>query len=254
VSGKPWVLREANWQEIGALRYDVAVLPWGATEAHNLHLPYATDAIQAQLLAEESAKLAWERGARVAVLPVVPFGVNTMQQDIPLTVNMNPTTQLAVLADVVESLENQGIARLVVFNAHGGNDFRWMIRELQPQTSVFLCTLNWWQVIDASAYFPSPGDHGGRMETSVMLHFAPELVLPVEQAGRGAERKPRIDAFREGWAWMPRRWTAVTADTGIGDPAGATAGEGARFVAAVTARIAGFFVELAAVDPNDLYQ
>lgn len=251
---RPWVLRESHWKEIRTQRFDVAVLPWGATEAHNFHLPYGTDAIQAQLLAEESARLAWERGARVTVLPAVPFGVNTMQQDIPLTVNMNPTTQLAVLADVVESMDVQGIAKLVLFNAHGGNDFRWMIRELQPQTDVFLCTLNWWQAVDASAHFKSPGDHGGRLETSVMLHLVPELVLPVEEAGQGTERKPRLDAFREGWAWVPRRWTSVTEDTGIGDPAGANAEEGARFVAAVTTRVADFFAELAEADPDDLYE
>lgn len=253
MSERPWILAETTWKSVRATQYDVAVLPWGATEAHNYHLPYGTDTIQAQLLAEESARAAWASGAKVVVLPALPFGVNTLQLDIPLTINMNPGTQLAVLSDVVESLESAGIDRLVIFNAHGGNDFRPMIRELQPETSVLLCTLNWWQAADVSAHFADPGDHGGRMETSVMLHLASQLVLPLSEAGPGSERKPRVTAFREGWAWMPRRWTQVSEDTGIGNPSGASHDEGRRFAAAVTARVADFLVELAAADLTDLY-
>ena len=110
--------------------YEIAVLPWGATEAHNLHLPYGTDNYQAALVAAESAKKAWAAGARVAVLPMIPYGVNTGQLDIRLCINMNPSTQAAVLGDVARSLESEGINKLVILNGHGANDFRPMIREL----------------------------------------------------------------------------------------------------------------------------
>ena len=79
-------------------------MPWGATEAHNYHLPYETDNIQLDCIAAESARIAWEEGTKIGVLPCVPFGVNTGQLDIPFCINMNPTTQTAVLADVIESL------------------------------------------------------------------------------------------------------------------------------------------------------
>jgi creatinine amidohydrolase len=85
------------------------------------------------------------------------------------------------------------------------------------------------------------------------MHVTPELVLPLSQAGSGAERKARIAALREGWAWAPRRWTAVTEDTGVGDPSDSTAEKGAKFFKAATERIASFLVELAKADPNDLY-
>ena len=42
---RPYILSELTWKTVRATRYEVAVLPWGATEAHNLHLPYATDNI-----------------------------------------------------------------------------------------------------------------------------------------------------------------------------------------------------------------
>jgi len=252
---RPYILSETNWKAVRDTTFDVAVLPWGATEAHNYHLPYGTDVIECDHVAAESARLAWERGARVVVLPTVPFGVQTGQLDIPLCLNMNPSTQRLVLRDLAQALAGQGIRRLVVLNGHGGNEFKAMIRDLQPQVpNLFLCVVNWWTAVDAKPYFAQPGDHGGEMETSVVMHVAPELVLPLAEAGPGAERKARVVALREGWAWAPRRWTAVTEDTGVGDPSASTAEKGAKFFEAATERIAGFLVELAKTDPYKLYE
>ncbi|MBX6363744.1 MAG: creatininase family protein [Gemmatimonadetes bacterium] len=252
--GRPYVLAEAPWKIVQATAYDVAVLPWGATEAHNYHLPYGTDVQHAERIAAEAARRAWEAGARPVVLPAVPFGVNTSQLDIPLTINLNPSTQLAVLDDVAASLEAQGIDKLVVLNGHGGNDFRWIIRELLPHRDIFIAAVDWWKVADARAYFDEPGDHAGELETSVMMHLLPDLVLPLEEAGAGAARAPKLAALRAGWAWTPRRWTQVTADTGVGDPRRATAEKGARYVEAVTGMLAEFLVELAKADVADLYE
>jgi creatinine amidohydrolase len=252
---RPYILAETNWKAVRETKFDVAVLPWGATEAHNYHLPYATDVIQCDHVAAESARLAWERGARVVVLPTIPFGVQTGQLDIPFCVNVNPSTQLLVLRDIAQALAGQGVRRLVILNGHGGNDFKAIVRDLQPQVpEIMLCIVNWWTVVDARPFFTQPGDHAGEMETSVLLHVAPELVLPLAEAGSGHERKARIAAMREGWAWAPRRWTAVSDDTGVGDPSDSTAEKGAKFFHAAADRIAGFLVQLAKTDPHDLYE
>ena len=145
-------------------------------------------------------------GARVVVLPTIPFGVNTTQLDIKLCVNMNPSTQAAVLADVVSSLEQQGILKLLVLNGHGGNDFRQIIRELQQDTAVFLSQINWWSCVDVKQFIERGGDHAGEAETSAMLHLAPEQVN-LGAAGPGRARASRLTGIREGWAWAPRRWT-----------------------------------------------
>ncbi|MGH7625345.1 MAG: creatininase family protein [Gemmatimonadaceae bacterium] len=113
--------------------------------------------------------------------------------------------------------------------------------------------MNWYQVVDADQFF-LPGDHAGELETSVMLHLAPELVLPLAEAGPGTARRFRIQGFREKWAWTPRAWTQVTDDTGIGDPHGATAAKGAEFTDLVIAKLAEFLVELAAADVSQLYE
>jgi creatinine amidohydrolase len=120
---RPYILAETNWKAVKDQTYDVAVLPWGATEAHNYHLPYATDTMQCDYVAAESARIAWEKGAKVIVLPTIPFGVNTGQLDIRLDINMNPSTQMAVLRDIVDVLARQQINKIVVMNGHGGNDF-----------------------------------------------------------------------------------------------------------------------------------
>lgn len=250
---KPYLAAETNWRVVQETAYEVAVLPWGATEAHNFHLPYGTDVYESAAIAAESARMAWESGARIAVLPALPFGVNTGQLDIPLTISMNPSTQLAVLRDVVESLELQGIPKLVVLNGHGGNDFRPMLRELQGATDVFVSTLNWWTCVDTRPFFENPGDHGGELETSLMMFLHPDLV-ELERAGSGGSRPFRLRALREGWAWAPRDWRRATVDTGVGDPSAATAEKGERYFRAVRETIAAFLVELAETPLTALYE
>src|SRR5256885_2831891 len=117
---RPYILNELPWKTVRDARYEVAVLPWGATEAHNLHLPYTTDNIETERIAALAAGYAWERGARVVVLPLVPFGVNTGQLDIPLCLNLNPSTQSLVLRDLATSLAGPGISQPVILNRHRG--------------------------------------------------------------------------------------------------------------------------------------
>jgi creatinine amidohydrolase len=230
----------------------VAILPWGATEAHNYHLPYSTDVVQCDEIAAAAAHSAWEREAKVIVLPTVPFGVNTGQLDIKLDLNLNPSTQLALLRDLVETLERQGIPKLLVMNGHGGNDFKQMVRELLPRYEVFICCIDWYRIVDEDL-FAEGGDHANEMETSLMQHLRPDWVLPLSEAGDGHEHKFKIPALREGWVWTQRDWLQATDDTGIGNPHKATPEKGQRCLAQVAERIAGFLVDLAKADLDDLY-
>ncbi|HUI11322.1 MAG TPA: creatininase family protein [Bacteroidota bacterium] len=251
--GRCAILSGTAYRDIRGAHFEVAVLPWAATEAHNLHLPFGTDIIETEAIAAAAARAAAAAGASIVVLPVIPFGVNTQQMDIPLTINMNPSTQMAVLADVAASVEAHGVPKLVVLNGHGGNDFRQMIRELQCRHRTFLCAANWYRAAPREKFFSAPGDHADEMETSLMMHVAPGSILPLSEAGAGSVRNHRIRAFREGWAWAPRRWTSVSSDTGAGDPRGATAEKGKAWFDAVTHAVADFLVELSAADPNDMY-
>ena len=251
---RPYILAENNWKTIKDSSFEVAILPWGATEAHNYHLPYGTDIVEAEQVAAEAARIAWEQGAKITVLPVIPFGVNTGQFDVKLDMNMNPSTQFMVLHDVVEVLNRQGVNKLIILNSHGGNDFKTMIRELGLKfPDMFLCQCNWYQSVDQKDFFENKDDHAGEMETSVIMHLKPELVRPLSEAGDGAAKKFRITGIREGWAWAERKWTKVTKDTGVGDPRKASAEKGEKYFKAVTKKVANFFLEVATADKNDLY-
>lgn len=251
---RPFVLEETNWKRIKAYRPEVAVLPWGATEAHNYHLPYGTDNYLATQIAAESARLANEQGAGVVVLPTMAYGVNTGQPDIRLDMNLNPGTQFMVLKDLITVLNRQSIKKLVIMNTHGGNDFKQHIRELNllfPEMLLTQC--NWFKMPGAERFFDDLGEHAGEVETSLMMHLYPHLVLPLQEAGKGRAKKFRVQALNQGWAWAERRWSQVTEDTGIGNPEKSTAEKGEAFFRFMTEKIAGFLVELSNADLKDLY-
>jgi creatinine amidohydrolase len=188
------------------------------------------------------------------VLPTIPFGVNTGQFDVKLDINMNPSTQFAVLRDIVTVLNRQGIFKLIILNSHGGNDFKTMIRELGLQfPEMFLCSCNWYQAVDQKNFFEHKDDHAGEMETSMIMHLKPQLVKPLSEAGDGAAKKFRIGAISEGWAWAERKWLSVTKDTGVGDPRKASAEKGEKYFIAVTEKVSNFFLEVARADRKDLY-
>jgi creatinine amidohydrolase len=251
---KPYILSKTNWKTIKDEKIDLAVLPWGATEAHNFHLPFSTDNIMVERIAEESAQIAWDKGSRLIVLPTIPFGVNTGQLDIKLNINLNPSTQFAILNDVTDVLNRHEIYKFLILNGHGGNDFKQIIRELGAKyPKMFICGCNWYQSFSGADFFESGGGHADEMETSVMQFLSPELVLPLVEAGEGIGKKFRIKALNENWAWAERKWTKVTVDTGIGNPRKATPVKGEKCFKEVVNKIAGFMIELSAADINNMY-
>jgi creatinine amidohydrolase len=252
---RPYILAENNWRNIKEQNIDLAVLPWGATEAHNYHLPYATDNYQAEAIAAEAGKIAWNSGAKVCIFPVIPFGVNTGQPDIKLDMNLNPSTQLIILRDLITVLNRQGIKKLLVLNGHGGNNFKPLLRELGLEfPEMFLSLCNWFQVEDKNSFFEEQGDHADEMETSLMLYLHPDLVTPLEETGDGKEKESVITGIREGWAWAERQWSMVTDDTGIGNPKKSTAEKGEKLFKAVTEKIGSLMVEIAGMDLNKRYK
>ena len=252
---RPYILAEATWKTVKDADFELAVLPWGATEAHNYHLPYSADNIEAEHISAEAARIAWEKGVKLIVLPNIPFGVNTGQTDIKLDINIYPSTQLVILTDIVETLDRQGIHKLVILNNHGGNDFKPIVRELGAKyPNMFICICNWFQWRGKEGFFEHKGDHADEMETSLLLYLTPHLVRPLEEAGEGKERKIKIEAMRQGWCWTERRWSQVTDDTGIGNPKAATREKGEKYFKAITEEVAAMLVEVAKSDVKQLYE
>ena len=253
---KPYILEQTNWKQIKNQKYDVAILPWGATEPHNYHLPYGTDSLETGKIAADAAAIAWEKGAKVMVLPTIPLGSqNVGQINMPFCLHTPPSTQTIILKDIITALNRQGIHKLVIMNGHGGNDFKPIVRELQPLfPEMFLSLVEWFRILDQSNYFEEDGDHANEMETSIIMYYFPELVRPLEEAGEGKAKQYKLLAMRNKTAWAPRQWDKVSEDTGVGNPKKSTAEKGEVFVKDVCQRIADYFIELAACDINDLYE
>jgi len=248
------ILAESHFSDIRDIEFELAVLPWGATEAHNFHLPYGTDNYETEALVQEASRKAWEQGARVVILPTIPLGVNTGQSDIYMTLNMHPSTQQAILEDIAESLDGYGIGKLLLVNGHGGNDFRQILREVgAAYPDLLMATCNWFQSTDQSRIFENAGGHADEMETSLMLYARSELVKPLHEAGEGKARIFGVSALNESWAWTERKWTRTSDDTGVGDPRLASREKGERFFREVTEKLSTLFVELAKISDQDLY-
>jgi creatinine amidohydrolase len=251
----PFILANSTWKTIKDQQIDLVILPWGATEAHNLHLPFATDNIMVESIAANAARLAWNEGAKVLVLPAIPFGVNTGQMDIRININLNPGTQFAILNDIIDVLNRHNIHKFLILNGHGGNDFKQMIRELGLKyPAMFLCQCNWYQSFKNSDFFENTGGHADEMETSMMQFLVPELVLPLNEAGEGKDKKIRIEGLRENWAWAERRWSQVTNDTGIGNPFKANPENGEKCFNEVVKKVGKLMKDLAEADINNLYE
>src|SRR5579884_1786176 len=241
-------VREQHWQ--------AAVLPFGATEPHNLHMPYGTDTFQVEAIGQRACERAYQAGARVALLPAIPYGVNTNHLKVPgaLACSVTPTTLLHLLADLVDSMERQGVRKLVLLNGHGGNELKPLTRELHHRTSAFLCVCDWFRMA-ADVYpqiFDRPGEHADEVETSLGLAFFPELMRP-ELADDGTVRPTKLEGVNRGWIAITRPWHLATTNTGVGNPKAATADKGRRLMEVLVERLGQFLIDLAAAPMNERF-
>jgi len=248
---RPWILAETNYSHTKEKPFEVAVLPLGATEPHNLHLPYGTDVFEGTLIGEHICQTAHERGARVVLLPTIPYGTETNLQAFPLAMNLDPSTLFQVIKDLVNSLAASGVRKLLLLNSHGGNDLKPLLRELYGKTSVHIFLCNWYQMVSDQydSIFDCREDHAGEMETSFALAYFPDLVLRDENgdlaADSGQTAKSRLKALNEGWVSITRPWHLLTTNTGSGNPHAASAHKGEQLMQLIVDRLAEFLVELA---------
>ena len=256
---RPWNLAETNYAHTKNNTYEVAVLPLGATEPHNLHLPYGMDTIEGTVIGEKICEAAHKQGARVVLLPTIPYGTETNMRELPLAMNVNPSTLNLVITDLVASLVQTGIRKVVLLNSHGGNDFKPLLRELSGQTTAQLFLCNWYQMIRDTydKIFDNPDDHAGEMETSFALAYCPELVSRNDDgslAADGGQTAPsRFEAINRGWVSITRPWHLLTTNSGSGNPHAATADKGQRLMEVLVKRLGDFLVELSNAELDEQF-
>jgi len=157
----------------------VAVLPVGSFEQHGRHLPLATDTIVACSIAEAIAG-----HYDLMLLPPVTIACSHEHAGFAGTVSISAPTLHAMIRDVANSLEHQGVRKLVVVNGHGGNYVLGnVVQEANvagPRMVLFPHRDDWDHARKAAGLVTSSHEdmHGGELETSLILHVAPELVRP----------------------------------------------------------------------------
>jgi creatinine amidohydrolase len=256
---RPWILAETNYTYTKDNRYEVAVLPFGATEPHNLHLPYSADILESTIIGEQICEAAHRQGAKVVLLPTIPYGTETNFRQLPLAMNLNPSTLNQVAADLIDSLVASGIRKIVLLNGHGGNELKPLLRELYGKTPAHLFLCNWYQIVkdQYGTIFQNRDDHAGEMETSIALAYFPDLVVRREDgslaADEGRAATSRFEALNQGWVSITRPWHLLTRQSGSGDPRAADAEKGRRMMEILVQRLAPFLVELSNAELDDRF-
>ena len=249
-----WDLTATNLHRLSQRRYEVAVLPIGAIEAHNRHLPEGQDWRHATYVARRCCELAWPACESVICLPTIPYGVDCNLLSFPLTVHVSQATLDALVREIIASVHRHGIRKVVILNGHGGNDFTPLSRQIQSDLPIHVFVCDWWKVgHDRYAeIFDARDDHAGEFETSVALALYPELV-ELNVAADGRARPFRFEALVQGWVRTSRDFARLNDHAGVGDPSRATAEKGRQYLELVCERISRFLVELAQAEIDDAF-
>lgn len=178
---------QGHWAELKAPDFQalsadcVAVLPLGATEQHGPHLPLSVDTDLTQAAVRLMlADLSPEQS--VLVLPALTITKSNEHDRFAGSLSLSPETLLAVLRDIGASVARAGVARLVLFNGHGGNTALLQVaaRELRISHDLIVAVCSWSGFAESEGLF-EPGAyavdlHAGDSETSAMLAARPDLV------------------------------------------------------------------------------
>lgn len=211
----------------------VAVLPLGAMETHGPHLPLGTDTLIAGGILDAAQAL--DKSADpILRVPPLWLGASAEHADRAGTLSIEPEALIGQIEAVGEGLARCGVARLLLFNAHGGNVAAASIAALKLRRRFAMLTASaHWLDYGLPPGLTPPANakedvHGGWIETSVMLRIAPQLV------GKGtagaAPSPPGPSLFPNGpivWGWMT---TDLAPEGCIGRPDLATADLGRQLV------------------------
>jgi len=167
----------------GLAAQTVAVLPVAAVEQHGPHLPLSVDAALLDGVIQAALPLL-PAELPVLFLPPQQLGLSTEHRSYPGTLTLSPSTLIALWTELGECVARAGIKKLLLFNGHGGNvsPMDIVARELRIQHGLLVYSASWFGLVDDAAnqqfcaHEHRFGVHGGEVETSMLLHLAPQTV------------------------------------------------------------------------------
>ena len=208
-------LSDATWTDADDLDTDLALLPVGSTEQHGPHAPLATDALNAEAVAEAGAD-AYD--GEVVVAPPVTVGVSEEHRQFTGTLWVSPDTFRRYVRETVASLAHHGWDRVVLVNGHGGNvaALREVAGAITRHDDAYAVPFTWFEAVGDHA---ADMGHAGPLETALLRHVHPDLV----REDRTAEAR---EGASDGWGeWVSHSNLAhdsaeFTENGVVGDPEG----------------------------------
>ena len=249
----PLNLAELTAPEIAALgdAIELVLIPIGAHEQHGPALPVSTDVLSAQVLTSLTSTL---MRPRVAVAPVIPWGVSWSHQQVPGTLTLREETLIAVVLDLVASLARDGHRRIVLVNTHGGNNAALTIAAARAyrELGVPLVVPIYAYTLIANAARDVLGDeaigHGGGDEAAAVLAVRPDLVrtelLANPMVDPALQRIGQI--VRAAGGSLPLMQHHLSASGVTGDSRGATIEAGSQIVGRAVSQLQAICEELLA--------
>ena len=196
----------------------VVFLPCGATEQHGPHLPLGTDALLASAISEDVARV-----INGIVAPALSYGYKSQPkcgggQHFCGTTSVDGATLTAMVRDAVREFHRHGVKRLVLVIGHYEN--QWFVtegidlalRDIGKDVGLEVMRLEHWEFIKAATLdriFPGgfPGialEHAAIIETSMMLHYHPDMVALDKIPNDGPADFPVYDMYPTRIEWVPQ--------------------------------------------------
>lgn len=180
---KNYELYKMTSKQVTDGKFDKAIISIGSCEAHGNHLPEGTDTLVAYKLACQTA----EQYDDILALPPITIGYSGHYDTFPFTLTLSYDTTISVLYDVMESVLNNGIKKIILINGHDGNIApieiaSRKIKEKYPDARI-VALPEWWiisgELLPKGTFEVWNGmGHAGEGETSIMYHYYPEWCDP----------------------------------------------------------------------------
>jgi creatinine amidohydrolase len=235
-------MRKFYWMDLTTKEFEVldpartvAVLPIAAIEQHGPHLTVATDTAINQGMLDELVKRLPE-DVSILILPIQAIGKSNEHLRSPGTLTLSAETALRAWVEIGESVARAGLRKLAIVNSHGGNsDLLGVVsRELRIKCRMLAVHTAWSRFGKPDGLFTAAegvhGIHAGDVETSLMLHFRPDLVRPekVQNFVSSAQAMEKEFAYLRPTGLQAFGWIApdLNPHGAVGDASLATAEKG----------------------------
>jgi creatinine amidohydrolase len=250
-SVQEWVIMQYEWRKLRAdelreqARQDaIVILPIASLEQHGPHLPVEVDSLLGETVAARTAEKMLANGQKVLVLPVLWTGLSEHHMSFGGTITLDNATFSALVEGVVRSVLRHGFRRIVLLNAHGGNEnaLRTITDDLSPKLGVPIVQLTYWYAaaVAIAKILETQGglQHACEAETAMVMAVRPDLVAIDRIPLAKSNASPDVADVVGGGVYRWRSIGSRSASGVIGNPEAATPEKGEALFDAIASALA----------------